>query len=186
MSKGITSQKDNYATWYTDVIIKSGLADYGPVKGTMVIKPYGYELWENIKSALDKMLKDNFFGTKDKDMMNYALIDKINLYYKSSKRLDFKFTKKENYFVDAVNSCKSFDDVLKLAEDILGHCKEEIKKQPKIAKIYTPIPDPSAEKKDGESTETESDSGSNDDSKDSKDFIVRRGSSLFIFLLLLN
>ena len=59
MSKGITSQKDNYATWYTDVIIKSGLADYGPVKGTMVIKPYGYELWENIKSALDKMLKDS-------------------------------------------------------------------------------------------------------------------------------
>ena len=59
MSKGITSQKDNYGTWYTDVIIKSGLADYGPVKGTMVIKPYGYELWENIKSALDKMLKDS-------------------------------------------------------------------------------------------------------------------------------
>ena len=59
MSKGITSQKENYATWYTDVIIKSGLADYGPVKGTMVIKPYGYELWENIKLALDQMLKDS-------------------------------------------------------------------------------------------------------------------------------
>ena len=59
MSKGITSQKENYATWYPDVIIKSGLADYGPVKGTMVIKPYGYELWENIKLALDQMLKDS-------------------------------------------------------------------------------------------------------------------------------
>ena len=59
MSKNITSQKDNYASWYTDVIIKSGLADYGPVKGTMVIKPYGYELWENIKLALDNMLKDS-------------------------------------------------------------------------------------------------------------------------------
>ena len=59
MSKGITSQKENYATWYTDVILKSGLADYGPVKGTMVIKPYGYELWENIKLALDKMLKES-------------------------------------------------------------------------------------------------------------------------------
>ena len=116
-----------------------------------------------------KMYKDNFFGTKGRDLKNFALIDKINLYYKSSKRLNFNFSKKENYFVDAVNDCKSFDDVLKLAEDILGHCKEEIKKQPKIAKIYTPIPDPSAEKKDGESTETESDSGSNDDSKDSKD-----------------
>ena len=59
MSKGITSQKENYSTWYTDVIIKSGLADYGPVKGTMVIKPYGYELWENIKLTLDQMLKDS-------------------------------------------------------------------------------------------------------------------------------
>ena len=59
MSKNITSQKNNYASWYTDVIIKSGLADYGPVKGTMVIKPYGYELWENIKLALDNMLKDS-------------------------------------------------------------------------------------------------------------------------------
>ena len=125
-------------------------------------------LVDDYLKGFDKMYKDNFFGTKGKDIMNYALIDKINLYYKSSKRLDFKFTKKENYFVDAVNSCKSFDDVLKLAEDILGYCKEELKKQPKIAKVYTPAPDPSAEKKDGESTETESDSGSNDDNE-SKD-----------------
>ena len=42
MSKGVTPQSKDYASWYTDVIIKAGLADYGPVKGTMVIKPYGY------------------------------------------------------------------------------------------------------------------------------------------------
>ena len=45
MSKGVTPQSKDYASWYTDVIIKAGLADYGPVKGTMVIKPYGYALW---------------------------------------------------------------------------------------------------------------------------------------------
>jgi len=57
MSKGVTPQSKDYAAWYTDVVIKAGLADYGPVKGTMVIKPYGYALWENIKGSLDAMLK---------------------------------------------------------------------------------------------------------------------------------
>jgi len=44
--------------WYTDTIIQSELADYAPVKGCMVIRPYGYALWENIKSALDDMIKE--------------------------------------------------------------------------------------------------------------------------------
>ena len=52
MSKGVTPQSKDYAAWYTDVIIKAGLADYGPVKGTMVIKPYGFALWENIKESI--------------------------------------------------------------------------------------------------------------------------------------
>lgn len=43
--------------WYTDVIIKADLCDYGPVKGTMVIKPYGYEIWEHIKEYLDVEFK---------------------------------------------------------------------------------------------------------------------------------
>jgi len=57
MAKGVTPRSQDYAAWYTDVVTKAGLADYGPVKGTMVIKPYGFALWENIKSALDDMLK---------------------------------------------------------------------------------------------------------------------------------
>jgi len=57
MSKGVTPQNDNYSAWYTDVVAKAGLADHGPVKGTMVIRPYGYSLWENIQKAFDKMLK---------------------------------------------------------------------------------------------------------------------------------
>jgi len=58
MSKGVTPQSKDYSAWYTDVVIKAGLADYGPVKGTMVIKPYGFALWDNIKESLDHMLKE--------------------------------------------------------------------------------------------------------------------------------
>ena len=47
----------NFAQWYTDVILKTDMVDYGPVKGTMVIKPYGYAIWENIQSYLDKEFK---------------------------------------------------------------------------------------------------------------------------------
>lgn len=47
----------DYAQWYTDIVLKSELADYGPVKGTMVIRPYGYAIWEQIQSYLDKKIK---------------------------------------------------------------------------------------------------------------------------------
>lgn len=57
MSKGVTPQSRDYAKWYTDVVQKAELADYSPVKGCMVIRPYGYALWENIKNALDAMFK---------------------------------------------------------------------------------------------------------------------------------
>ncbi|MFH1852937.1 MAG: proline--tRNA ligase [Candidatus Neomarinimicrobiota bacterium] len=58
MSKGVTPQSESYSAWYTDVVTKACLADYGPVKGTMVIRPYGYSLWENIKEIFDKMIKE--------------------------------------------------------------------------------------------------------------------------------
>ena len=58
MSKKITSQNEDYSAWYTDVVVKAGLADYGPVKGTMVIKPYGFALWELIKDSFDLMIKE--------------------------------------------------------------------------------------------------------------------------------
>jgi len=44
--------------WYTDTVIQAELADYSPVKGCMVIRPYGYALWENLQRALDQMIKD--------------------------------------------------------------------------------------------------------------------------------
>jgi prolyl-tRNA synthetase len=49
----------DFAKWYTDVVLKTELADYGPVKGTMIIRPYGYAIWENIKAAADQMFKDS-------------------------------------------------------------------------------------------------------------------------------
>ena len=58
MSKKITPQSQNYSIWYTDVVRQAGLADHGPVKGTMVIKPYGFMIWENIKNSLDRMIKE--------------------------------------------------------------------------------------------------------------------------------
>lgn len=51
-------KESDRSKWYTDTILQTELADYAPVKGCMVIRPYGYALWENIKNALDKMIKD--------------------------------------------------------------------------------------------------------------------------------
>ena len=58
MSKEITSRQQDYSQWYNDIIIKASLADYSAVRGCMVIKPYGYALWENMRDALDKMFKE--------------------------------------------------------------------------------------------------------------------------------
>ena len=58
MSKGVTPQSKNFSAWYNDVVKKADLAEHGPVKGTMVIKPYGFALWDNVKYALDSMIKE--------------------------------------------------------------------------------------------------------------------------------
>ncbi|HEX6426750.1 MAG TPA: proline--tRNA ligase [Niastella sp.] len=58
MSKEITSRSVDYSQWYNDLVIKGSLADYSAVRGCMVIKPYGFALWENMRDALDKMFKD--------------------------------------------------------------------------------------------------------------------------------
>ncbi len=57
MSKEITSRAQDYSQWYNDLIIKGDLADYSAVRGCMVIKPYGFALWENMRDQLDKMFK---------------------------------------------------------------------------------------------------------------------------------
>src|ERR687890_378389 len=58
MAKAITSREQDYSQWYNDLIIKGSLADYSAVRGCMVIKPYGFGLWENMRDTLDRMFKD--------------------------------------------------------------------------------------------------------------------------------
>jgi prolyl-tRNA synthetase len=54
----ITPRSEDYSRWYTDVVQKSNMADYAPVRGCMIIKPYGYALWEQIQAQLDRRFKD--------------------------------------------------------------------------------------------------------------------------------
>jgi prolyl-tRNA synthetase len=57
MAKFLTNKDDNYAQWYNDLVIKADLAENSVVRGCMVIKPYGYAIWEKIQAELDKMFK---------------------------------------------------------------------------------------------------------------------------------
>lgn len=54
----LTSRSENYAQWYNDLVLKAGLADHSAVRGCMVIKPYGYSIWEAMQQTLDKMFKE--------------------------------------------------------------------------------------------------------------------------------
>jgi prolyl-tRNA synthetase len=58
MSKEITPRGEDYSQWYLDVVLKADLADYGPVKGCMVIKPYGYAIWELMQADMDRRIKE--------------------------------------------------------------------------------------------------------------------------------
>ena len=55
--KDLTRREDNYSQWYNDLVVKAGLAENSAVRGCMVIKPYGYAIWEKMHDALDKMFK---------------------------------------------------------------------------------------------------------------------------------
>lgn len=61
--KEIANIETNFTQWYTDVVLKTELVDYGPVKGTMVIRPYGYAIWENIQKDMDRRFKER--GTEN-------------------------------------------------------------------------------------------------------------------------
>jgi prolyl-tRNA synthetase len=58
MAKELTSRKENYSQWYQDLVIKADLAENSAVRGCMVIKPYGYAIWEKIQAELDRMFKE--------------------------------------------------------------------------------------------------------------------------------
>lgn len=56
--KEITAMEEDFAQWYTDVVTKADLIDYSSVRGSMIIRPYGYSLWDNIKNELDRRIKE--------------------------------------------------------------------------------------------------------------------------------
>lgn len=58
MAKKLTKRKENYSQWYNDLVVNADLAENSAVRGSMVIKPYGYSIWEKMQAALDKMFKD--------------------------------------------------------------------------------------------------------------------------------
>lgn len=56
--KSVTAMDEDFAQWYTDIVTKADLVDYSSVRGSMIIRPYGYALWENIKNELDQRIKE--------------------------------------------------------------------------------------------------------------------------------
>src|SRR5260221_14718328 len=57
-SQALTSRSEDYSKWYNELVQRADLADYAPVRGCMIIKPYGYALWENIQDQLDNRFKE--------------------------------------------------------------------------------------------------------------------------------
>ena len=60
--KNLTKRADNYSQWYNDLVVKADLAELSPVRGCMIIKPYGYAIWEKMQQQLDKMFKQTRTG----------------------------------------------------------------------------------------------------------------------------
>ncbi|HUV74304.1 MAG TPA: aminoacyl--tRNA ligase-related protein, partial [Anaerolineae bacterium] len=58
MAQRLASRGEDFSAWYNEIVLKADLADYSPVRGCMVIKPYGYELWEAVKGGLDGRFKE--------------------------------------------------------------------------------------------------------------------------------
>jgi prolyl-tRNA synthetase len=56
--KALTTRKEDFSAWYNEVVLRSELADYSPVRGSMVIRPWGYAIWERMQRALDDMFKE--------------------------------------------------------------------------------------------------------------------------------
>ena len=57
MDKKLISREEDYSKWYNELVVKAGLAENSAVRGCMIIKPYGYAIWEKMQSQLDKMFK---------------------------------------------------------------------------------------------------------------------------------
>jgi len=81
--KDLKKKSENLSDWYTDVILKAELADYAPVKGTMVIRPYGYALWEIVQEIFNRMMK-----TKDIQNAYFPLFIPLSLLEKEKEHVE--------------------------------------------------------------------------------------------------
>ena len=88
---------------------------------------------KNYVNAFDVLMKQNFFGLKGKNVnTDLMLIDKINMYYKSSKKLNIKFSKEEQSWVDRIDNIKTFTDVLKIAKELYGWQEKQLDQLSKL------------------------------------------------------
>lgn len=60
--RGVTSQGEDFSAWYNEIVLRAELVDRGPVRGTMVIRPYGYRIWELLQADLDRRIKETGHG----------------------------------------------------------------------------------------------------------------------------
>ena len=143
---------------------------------------------KNYLQGFDDMMSKNFFGLDGKDInTDLMLIDKINMYYKSSKRLDIKFNVSDKLWIKKVDEVKSFKDVVQLAKKMLEWQKKQLEKMKKLPDFDThPLvenynldtkqkSDNNVNKKDSDSADNKSDN-SNESNEDGKD--EKAGSSL--------
>ena len=129
----------------------------------------------NYINAFDVLMKQNFFGLKDKNVnTDLMLIDKINMYYKSSKKLNIKFSKEEQVWVDKIDNIKTFTDVLKIAKELYGWQEKQLDQLSKLPDFDNhPLAKNYKLDKNGKSTikvtvQTESDSNKDDSKPEDK------------------
>ena len=130
---------------------------------------------KNYINAFDVLMKQNFFGLKDKNVnTDLMLIDKINMYYKSSKKLNIKFSKEEQVWVDKIDNIKTFTDVLKIAKELYGWQEKQLDQLSKLPDFDNhPLAKNYKLDKNGKSTikvtvQTESDSNKDDSKPEDK------------------
>lgn len=102
MAKELTSRNEDYSKWYNELVIKAGLAEHSAVRGCMVIKPYGFAIWEKMKERLDKRFKatghqnaafpllipKSFFAKEAKHVEGFAMESAVVTHYRLKKEED--------------------------------------------------------------------------------------------------
>ncbi len=102
--KQLTKRAENYSQWYNDLVVKADLAEAAPVRGCMIIKPYGYAIWEKMQSQLDKMFKEtgvqnayfpllipvNFFAREAEHVKGFAKESAVVTHYRLKSTDDGK------------------------------------------------------------------------------------------------